>query len=210
MAYNFNGTNQYLTTSGPITGVPLTFSCWFYTPLDSTNKVLVNLGNTSGTPTHRCQLTITTTNFVQMSLVGSTQPFAQSTNTYNNNSWNHACGVCASTSSRIVYLNNVASPIETTTCIQNSLFTLNIGARWNPTLGNYFNGLIADVGIWNAALTVDEINSLAKGMACNKIRPQSLVFYAPLVRDLIDVKGGLPINNINGATVSTNHTRVYA
>lgn len=71
------------------------------------------------------------------------------------------------------------------------------------------DGLIAEVGIWNAALTAAEIASLAKGMTCDKVRPQSLVFYAPLVRDLIDQKGGLPITNNNGATVA-NHPRVYA
>lgn len=46
-------------------------------------------------------------------------------------------------------------------------------------------------------------------MTCDKIRPQNLVFYAPLIRDLIDQKGGLTNNNNNGATVA-NHPRVYA
>jgi hypothetical protein len=40
------------------------------------------------------------------------------------------------------------------------------------------------------------------------VRPQSLVFYAPLVRDLQDVRGGLTITNNNGATVAA-HPRVY-
>ena len=68
---------------------------------------------------------------------------------------------------------------------------------------------ISEVGTWNAALTANEVASLANGMTCDKIRPQSLVFYAPLVRDLIDAKGGLTITNNNGATVAT-HPRVYA
>ena len=70
------------------------------------------------------------------------------------------------------------------------------------------NGLIAEVGIWNVALTVAEIASLAKGITCEKVRPQSLVFYAPLVRDLSDQKGGRAITNNNGATVA-NHPRIY-
>ena len=68
---------------------------------------------------------------------------------------------------------------------------------------------MAEVGIWNAALTQPEIASLARGMTCDKVRPQSRVFYAPLVRDLIDQKGGITITNNNGATVA-NHPRVYA
>jgi hypothetical protein len=71
------------------------------------------------------------------------------------------------------------------------------------------DGKIAEVGIWSSALTQPEIASLAKGMTCDKVRPQNLVFYAPLVRDLIDQKGGLAITNNNGATVA-NHPRVYA
>ena len=67
---------------------------------------------------------------------------------------------------------------------------------------------IAECGIWNAALTAAEIASLAKGMTPDKIRPQSLVFYAPLVRNLQDVKGGLAITNNNAATVAA-HPRIY-
>jgi hypothetical protein len=73
----------------------------------------------------------------------------------------------------------------------------------------YFDGRIAEVGIWSAALTAAEVASLADGMTCDKVRPQSLVFYAPLVRDLQDVRGGLTITNNNSATVA-NHPRVYA
>jgi hypothetical protein len=74
---------------------------------------------------------------------------------------------------------------------------------------NCWDGLIAEAAVYNAALTADEIASLAKGMTCDKVRPQSLVFYAPLVRELQDVKGGLTITNNNTATVA-NHPRVYA
>jgi hypothetical protein len=76
-------------------------------------------------------------------------------------------------------------------------------------LASYEDGRIAEVGIWNAALTAAEIASLAKGMTCDKVRPESLVFYAPLVRDLQDLSGGLTITNNNAATVAT-HPRVYA
>jgi hypothetical protein len=72
----------------------------------------------------------------------------------------------------------------------------------------FARGVIAETGVWNVTLTADEIASLAKGVACNLVRPQSLVFYAPLVRNLIDVRGGRAITNNNGATV-VNHPRIY-
>jgi hypothetical protein len=81
--------------------------------------------------------------------------------------------------------------------------------RWAGVVGNYFSGDIAEVGVWNVALTADEIASLADGFTCDRVRPQSLVFYAPLIRDLADLAGGRAITNNNTATVA-NHPRVYA
>jgi hypothetical protein len=69
------------------------------------------------------------------------------------------------------------------------------------------NASIADVGIWNQTLTAAEVGSLADGMSCDKVRPQGLVLYAPLVRDLIDPKGNTLTNN--GTTVADN-PRIYA
>jgi hypothetical protein len=65
------------------------------------------------------------------------------------------------------------------------------------------------LAIYSVVLTAAEVASLADGMTCDKVRPQSLVFYAPLVRNLQDVRGGLTITNNNTATVA-NHPRVYA
>jgi hypothetical protein len=84
-------------------------------------------------------------------------------------------------------------------------FTINY-AQSTPEYGN---GRYCEIGVWHEALTAAEIASLAKGMTCDKVRPQSLVFYAPLVRNLNDQKGGRVITNNNGATVA-NHPRVYA
>jgi len=102
-----------------------------------------------------------------------------------------------------------SSATNTTTVTQSAQNRLVIGANYSTTLGGYCDADIAEVGVWNVELTAAEIASLAAGMTCDKVRPQSLVFYAPLVRDLIDAKGGLTITNNNTATV-VNHPRVYA
>lgn len=93
---------------------------------------------------------------------------------------------------------------------QNAANALTVGARYsNSVLGSYYAGSLAEIGVWSAVLTADEIASLARGVTPDKIRPQSLVFYAPLVRNLQDARGGLTITNNNAATVA-NHPRVYA
>lgn len=127
----------------------------------------------------------------------------------------HVAAVFTSATSRNVYIDGVAETANTTNIgTQNAANTITIGARWNTTLGNYAGGSshsndIAEVGVWDIDLTADEIVSLSKGMTCDKVRPDRLVFYAPLVRNLIDYSGGLTITNNNTATVAV-HPRVYA
>jgi hypothetical protein len=146
------------------------------------------------------------------SAAGASNAAAKSTTSFSANTWSHACGVLSSSASRSVYLNAGGVDTETTNLATTGLTQTSIGAQrfsTSPSGISFMEGQIAEVGIWNAALTAAEIASLADGMTCDKIRPQSLVFYAPLVRDLIDQKGGLTITNNNAATVA-DQPRVYA
>jgi hypothetical protein len=130
----------------------------------------------------------------------------------NVNAWNHGCGVFTSTASRTVYLNGANAVTQSSTNAPNTadINAVYIGTQLTSnSFVNYFEGDIAEVGIWNVALTAAEVASLAKGMTCDKIRPQNLVFYAPLVRNLQDAKGGLTITN-NGGAIAATHPRVYA
>jgi len=208
MAYQFTAaSSQYLSSLAPLTNVPLTICCWVkFNSNTGADQIAVSIGNGV---THRLQIgTFNLQNFYIAS-VGTTQGTSEVTGDIAVNSWNHICGVTPSTSSRTIYKNGIAGTTNNTNIALNNFTEVLVGARRNTALGLFTNGNIAEVGIWNAALTAAEIASLAKGMTCDKVRPQSLVFYAPLVRDLTDQKGGLSITNNNGATVAT-HTRVYA
>lgn len=85
---------------------------------------------------------------------------------------------------------------------------LGLGAVVRGNVTSYAAATIAEVGIWSSAITSDEIVSLARAASPLLVRPQSLVFYAPLIRDLVDMQGGLSLTN-NSATIA-NHPRVYA
>ena len=211
MAYEFNGSNQSMqTTSIPLSSTPLTIACWF-----NSDSVTVVQNTITIRGTGAAYMTIflrgdLAGDPIQVAIATTGAPStASSTAGYSANTWNHACAVFSSSTSRSIYLNGANSATNTA----NASFTPNnilIGAAGSGagTL-QFMDGELADIGIWNAALTAAEIASLAKGMTYDKIRPQSLVFYAPLVRDLIDQKGGLAITNNNAATVAA-HTRVYA
>lgn len=216
MAYELNGTNQYFNTATtPVNTLPATISCWFNPDLDTANQILVNITNnndaSAGTRFGLIISGATAGDPIQAyAQSGSTVANATSTTPFTANAWNHACGVFTSTTSRTVYLNGGGSATNTDLRNTTGIDRIRIGARFSSgTPGLFFDGKLAEIGIWNAALTAAEIASLAKGMTCDKVRPQSLVFYAPLIRDLIDAKGGLTITNNNSATIA-GQPRVYA
>jgi hypothetical protein len=210
MAYDFTATiSQYLNTaSAPLTAPPLTLACWFNSKTTA-NHGLISLGNSSTTNFFRIRKN-SQDRVTARTQSGATIGEALSpTGVIVNNTWNHCCGVFTSSNNRDAYFNGTLGGSNATNVSPSGIDLMRVGADAMPTAGEFTNARIAEVGIWSAALTAAEIASLAKGMTCDKIRPQSLVFYAPLVRDLQDLSGGLTITNNNTATVAT-HPRVYA
>ena len=209
MAYEFNGTSQYLSAANPVSAAPFTIACWAWINNTTGTKALVSL-NANASANNRFVLSMNTSVLRFEVFSGATANNAITTGTQAANTWFHACAVEVATNSRLCYRNGGNLGGGVFTRIPAGINALNIG---NSIVSNsntaLLAGKIAEVGIWNTALTVEEVSSLAQGMTCDKVRPQSLVFYAPLVRDLIDQKADLAITNNNGATVET-HTRVYA
>lgn len=73
------------------------------------------------------------------------------------------------------------------------------GLRWN--------GRACDLGIYNRVITPAEALMHAAGYSCRNF-PRGLIFYAPLIREVHDIAGGLT-GTITGTTVS-DHPRIYA
>ena len=207
MAYDFNGTNQYLrTSSSPVSAMPLTISCWFNGDAGGTLFPLVVISNSSDNS--RVNIVRSGGDIVAAAVDSSNTSALASSGGYSSGSWTHICGVHSSTTLRTLFVNgSLQSTGSTALGSFGSFNQISIGS--NHLASAFTDGRIAEVGIWSVALTAAEIASLADGFTCDKVRPQSLVFYAPLVRSLQDVRGGLTITNNNTATVA-NHPRVYA
>ena len=141
---------------------------------------------------------------------GSSQTALTATNTETLNAWNHVYGQRPTSTStpRTVWLN--ATDTGTNTATQGTFVTeLGIGAVWRlGTLEQYLTGDLAEVAVWGVGLTIDEITSLAKGFKPSRIRPQSLLYYVPLVRDLHELRTGIALTAVNAPTVVA-HPRVY-
>jgi hypothetical protein len=187
----------------------MTIAAWFNRKSSGTNHFIAAVDTSSGTGFNGLLL-LSDTRVGATSNSAGTFAFAQTSTTYSLNAWNHGAAVFASSSSRTAYLNAGGSSTNTTAIAVSGVNNTTIGARYaSGSLGAYADALIAEVGIWNAALTADEVASLADGMTCDKVRPQSLVAYFPLIRDLTEIRSGLAVTNNNTATVA-NHPRVYA
>jgi hypothetical protein len=214
MAYRFTrSSGQYLTATLAAALVePFTLACWFNTADITNQQTLLGIQNLSNG--HRSNIfasgNLASDPVQAATTIGGTVGISNRIG-YSANTWHHCAGVFLTTASRTVYLDGAAGTTNTTSLSPSyGTPTVGIGARHSGTSWGIFSDAnTAECGIWNVALTAAEIASLAKGMTCDKVRPQSLVFYAPLVRDLIDYKGGLTITNNNTATVA-NHPRVYA
>jgi hypothetical protein len=208
MAYDFNGTNQYLrTASCPVSAIPITIAC--NTRGNATGALYPYVVVSDGANLSRLNVAAAADGTFGNNHIDASGTVQGGTGgTYSANTWIHLCGVFTSVSSRSLYVNGSFINTNTNTVGSSNSYTrITIGGNHIQTF--FTNGNIAEVGVWNVSLTAEEIASLSKGFACSSVRPQSLVFYAPLVRDLIDAKGGLTITNNNTATVA-NHPRVYA
>lgn len=94
-----------------------------------------------------------------------------------------------------------------TNSIPNNTYSVTIGALHTD---GPFNGRVAEVGIWDVALTDEEFASLGKGYAPPLIRPQSLKGYWPLYGNTSPEPDERFGNNatINGTVGAAVHTRI--
>jgi hypothetical protein len=82
----------------------------------------------------------------------------------------------------------------------------NSSGAYNASLDAFWAGQLAEAAVWSVQLSDAEIASLAAGVPALLVRPQSLTFYAPLVRSLNELRTVRTIT-ATGATVS-DHPRV--
>lgn len=215
MAYAFTrSSSQYLSAGAAAQGVPMTLSAWFYAATLPGSMCILSVGQANATHRHRMSVNVSGAFSVQSSGFSTGTTAANGTSSTANGAvsagqWYHGAAT-VETANRVAYLNGTAATANTTSLGSFNTFSYtHVGSQFSTTLVDYLDGRVGEVGIWSAVLTADEIASLAKGFACNKVRPQSLVFYAPLVRNLVDVRGGLAITNNNTATVSDNPAIFY-
>ncbi len=212
MARKFvRASTQYLEFAGAVlTATPLTFACWFSCATASTAQTLMGLYKSTGTTSAAIYLDLDATNHVRCNDGGSS---SSTSTTYSTNTWTHAAMTGSNagpTYTRNVWLNAAGNATGTNTFTASGLNVTSIGRLSTSTPTNYFNGSIAEAGIWNVVLTLNEITALAQGLRPRFVRPRSLVAYWPLFglhSPEVDLSGTAQNMVITGATAS-NHAPV--
>lgn len=203
MALTFTrASSKYLRiASAAVTSAPLTMACWFY-PVDFTNfQILMSInnsgasfnnfrfdyaGNTGGNP-------VAAVAWDGTGASGGTSTAGAG----GVSAWHHAVAVYASSTSRTAYFNGGNSGTDTNSRTPSGLNDTEIGSyRFGSGAPEaFFDGYMAEVAIWSAALDAAEVAALAKGFSPALIRPTSLVYYIPGLVDIVDRKGTVWTNN---------------
>lgn len=204
--------NYALHSTGIVTAAPLTMACWGKTSITGATQTLFALNNSASAPDRNDFLFgIGSTQQLYVGTGdGGAATYALSANIISANTWFHACARYASATSREAILNGGTPVINTTSRTPSGINRLTLGVLNGSSFSSPFapagNGDLAEVAIWNVALSDEEVINLSEGVSPQMIRPSSLVFYAPLVRELVDIMGN-PLSTIGSLSVS-DHCRI--
>lgn len=195
--------------SAPISAYPYSMSMWFYNKDDTGDKWPFQMSDRLGDNGIQGLRLDDNEKITAISYDGTTFNGASTApGSVTNNTWQHAGGVWTSATSRAAFVNGGGKGTNTTNIAIGTLNTTSIGRLNTGTPGGYHDGYIAECGIWNVALTDAEMAILGLGVSPLLVRPESLVFYVPLVRDDDnDLVGGLNLAEIDTPGIIA-HTRV--
>lgn len=216
MAREFNdSTSNYLKVSTPaISTGPCTLFCWAKRDTTDDAEALITVTETGAGPgLLKLEATVSNLLFASHAQDGGSGSSALNTG-FTSGSWHACCGVFHSTTSRYAWVDGSAGSQDTNSRTwPTGLAATLVGATETASIGDPFDGQIAEVGIWDVALTDAEVVSLSAGMCPMMVRPQSLVAYWPLhagsgAGNEFDWVGGLTLTETGTVTAAEHPPRI--
>jgi hypothetical protein len=187
MAREFSGVGQYLTANVIPTSLPVTLACLFYAHSTGRSDFLITIGMNGGVPASKDFLGLRANGgaggdpIQAVSWSGSTA-LANSTAGFSANTWHHGCAVFAAANDRRAYIDGGNKGTNATNK-GTTMNRLTIAAlRRESLVSDLHDGAIAETGVWDVALNDVEI-ALLPYLSPLLIRPESLVWYVPFIRD---------------------------
>lgn len=161
---NFDGTDDYLTTTSIPTSESFSISTWFKPGSSITDGQRIYWGN----GTNRAILAYSGTSgnlqwYIQTS--SSSTGYKISINKFKLNDWNHTVLIYNGSSVKL-YINGILDPTTVSITGTSNASGFNFGTNYNKT-ANWFNGQIDDIRFYNYALTDEQIKQMYNGGAIN-------------------------------------------
>lgn len=179
-----DASNQRLdAASSPVTAAPFTMAAWMRSNDLTMNQIVMNIQDADVNDDYwrMAAMGAVTNDPIQMRVEDAPPPGADSASTspsgYSANVWHHVCVVEASASDRRVYIDGGGKGTDTASATPTGITKLTVGGRFNA---GYMSGNIGHAALWNAALTDQEIASLANRVSPLRLRRGSLVGYWPI------------------------------
>lgn len=186
MSREFDGSTQYLEHgTAIITSEPLTMLAWFKPDVTNATQCLMAIAD-SGANTDWWRLEANSVGNVRLQAARSSGYNAISTGSYVANTWQMACATIHSSTDRRVFRDGGNKGTNTTNATPISLDNTTIGRITRASPGFYMDGSIAEVALWNIALSDEEVAELYNGgvgLSPLLMHPEALVAYWPLVGD---------------------------
>lgn len=210
-ARDFDGSTARIDAGNPSLGLTTTYTvaCWVRPDDVSTTRTWAKWGTTASTNPFLFlfgQTSAAIRFFVRDdSAVGAnaTKAAVLSTST-----WTHVAGTRNGDDVQ-VYADGAAGTSANAAIGTISINNLRIGAADDGAGGliQHFDGRVAEFAIWDVVLSTDEIASLSAGISPRHVRPVSLVFYTPLVRDITELRQ--PVTLTDNSSTAADHPRIY-
>ena len=147
----FNGTSDFIQTNDPFNHTNHTIAAWVYVDDNADNKAVFDARDASD---DGILFNVNTTEAIRYSINAAD---VDSTTTHANE-WVYVVGTYDGTTQRL-YINGSQNNSATTSQTISTTTDAKIG-KFSYGTGGYFNGNLANVAIWNRALSSDEINSV--------------------------------------------------
>ena len=218
MSRDFNGTTAYLTRTGRLglSGYPLSVFVQFSADTFATdNRTLFCIAEDGGGYNDMLKIAVKTDSKVELISLDATNSYVVATTTASaaTGAWQTVAGVWAASNSKALYLNggNKVTNTGASAVAFADLSRVALGANvLGPPL-EYFDGRLAHVAVWTAALTDDDVAILHAGLHPTRVKPASLIAYWSLSgKDSpeVDIIGRNDLT-VTNATVSNEEPRIF-
>lgn len=180
MARSGWSTSNYLQcAAGLVTAVPLSIAAWARDTAGSGLHEMVGIGNSgSASGRNTYDLYLSGTSLRAYTGDGSSGDFCSAGAAAPTNTWFHAAAVFAANNSRAVYLNGGNKGTNAVSHTPSGINRVTIGVE--AIIASPWSGDLAEIAIWNVALSDTEVAKLAAGVHPFHIQPQALVCYCPV------------------------------